>query len=369
MQRMLEAGVHFGHRERYWNPKMAPYIYGVRYQLHIIDLGKAVPLLERAMHFVSEIAAKNGRVLWVGRKYIAQNIVSAEATRCDMPYVNQRWLGGMLTNYKTIRHSVKRLTHLEEFLENEAMLLGMTKKEILNLNREKDKLKCNLGGIQLMKGLPDALFVFDVGRERIAVKEANRLKIPVIGIVDTNRDPEGIDYIIPGNDDSVRAIELYASLLADTIIESRKQSVIGQVDVGHDVKRSSMKKVIVKKKRTSVKRVQTKIADQKEVDQEVDQKDDQKETGTASQVPSSKKRVDRNVKAKASVKPASKKAPAEQRVAEKKEATKKPVKKPSVAKKDEEKTVKKEKEVKKAKASPTSSKVKTKSEEKPVDGA
>ncbi len=254
---MLEAGVHFGHRQRYWNPKMKPYIYGLRYQLHIIDLGKTVPLFEGAMRFVKQVASKNGRILWVGTKYVARKAVTEHAQRCDMPYINHRWLGGMLTNYKTIRNSVKRLTNLEELLLNERMLKSMTKKEILNLTREKDKLDRNLGGIKSKPGLPDALFVFDVGYECIAVKEANHLGIPVIGIVDTNRSPEGIRYLIPGNDDSVRAIELYATILADTIIEARDEAAIEDAarTIGRSGTTSSQKseKVTVKTRRVAKK--------------------------------------------------------------------------------------------------------------------
>lgn len=220
MQDMLKAGVHFGHQTRYWNPKMASYIYGSRNKIHIINLGKTLPLFQDALNFLSGVAAKKGKILFVGTKYAAQEIITQEAERCKMPYVNRRWLGGMLTNYKTIRQSIKRLKELEAMFES-GKFGRLTKKEILGLTREKDKLMANLGGIKNMGGIPDALFVVDVGHERIAVLEANRLGIPVVGIVDSNNDPDGISYVIPGNDDSTRAIRFYASTIADVILDAR----------------------------------------------------------------------------------------------------------------------------------------------------
>lgn len=220
IQSMLKAGVHFGHQTRYWNPKMAEFIYGSRNKIHIIDLGKTLPLLQDALNFIGGVAAKKGKILFVGTKYAAQEIVQAEAERCKMPYVNRRWLGGMLTNYKTIRQSIKRLKELEAMFES-GKFGRLTKKEILGLEREKDKLMNSLGGIKNMGGIPDALFVIDVGHERIAIREANRLGIPVIGVVDSNNDPDGISYVIPGNDDSTRAIRFFASSVADTILEAR----------------------------------------------------------------------------------------------------------------------------------------------------
>lgn len=220
MQDMLKAGVHFGHQTRYWNPKMSSYIYGSRNKIHIIDLGKSLPLFQDAINFVSGTAAKKGKVLFVGTKYAAQDIVKAEAERCGMPYVNHRWLGGMLTNYKTIRQSIKRLKDLEAMFESQKFG-RLTKKEILNLEREKEKLLNSLGGIKNMGGIPDVLFVIDVGHENIAVREANRLGIPVVGVVDSNNDPDNIAYVIPGNDDSTRAIRFYAKTMADVILEAR----------------------------------------------------------------------------------------------------------------------------------------------------
>ena len=220
MQDMLKAGVHFGHQTRYWNPKMGTYIYGSRNKIHIIDLGKSLPLFQDAINFVSGVAARKGKVLFVGTKYAAQSIISEEAERCGMPYVNHRWLGGMLTNYKTIRQSIKRLKDLEAMFESQKFG-RLTKKEILNLEREKDKLLNSLGGIKNMGGIPDALFVIDVGHEYIAVREANRLGVPVVGVVDSNNDPDDISYVIPGNDDSTRAIRFYAKTMADVILDAR----------------------------------------------------------------------------------------------------------------------------------------------------
>lgn len=220
IQDMLKAGVHFGHQTRYWNPKMSTYIYGSRNKIHIIDLGKTLPLFEDALNFISSTAAKKGKILFVGTKYAAQDIIQQEAERCKMPFVNRRWLGGMLTNYKTIRQSIKRLKELEAMFES-GKFGRLTKKEILNLDREKDKLMNSLGGIKQMGGIPDALFVVDVGHEKIAVREASRLGIPVIGVVDSNNDPDDIAYVIPGNDDSTRAIRFYASMVADVILEAR----------------------------------------------------------------------------------------------------------------------------------------------------
>lgn len=220
MRDMLKAGVHFGHQTCHWNPKMASYIYGSRNKIHIINLEKTAPLMSDALNFIGSIAAKKGKVLFVGTKPAACNIIKEEAQRCRMPYVDHRWLGGMLTNYKTIRQSIKRLKELEAMFEKNAFG-RLTKKEILQLTREQAKLDRALGGIKNMGGLPDALFVVDVGHENIAVAEAKRLSIPVIGIVDTNNSPDGISYVIPGNDDSVRSIELYTRAVADCILEAR----------------------------------------------------------------------------------------------------------------------------------------------------
>jgi small subunit ribosomal protein S2 len=218
MQAMLESGVHFGHQTRYWDPKMEPYIYGERNKIHIINLDKTLPLFKKALDYAKLIGSRKGKILFVGTKPAAQEILQEEALRCNMPYVNHRWLGGMLTNYKTIRQSIKQLKELTQMQET-GELDKLIKKEALTLTREMQKLERSLGGIKDMGGLPDALFVIDVGYEYIAIREANRLKIPIIGVVDTNRDPQDIDYIIPGNDDSRSAIKFYASAMANAILE------------------------------------------------------------------------------------------------------------------------------------------------------
>lgn len=223
MKEMLRAGVHFGHQCRYWNPRMEPYIFGSRNKIHIINLEATVPALEAALKQVSEYTSKGKKILFVGTKRAAAKIVRREAERCEMPYVNHRWLGGMLTNYKTIRGSIRRLKELEE-QEQDGTFERLIKKEALMLIRARKKLERGIGGIKDMGGLPNALFVIDVDHERIAVTEANSVKIPVIGVVDTNADPAGVDCVIPGNDDAIRAIELYATAIADACLEGRKRA-------------------------------------------------------------------------------------------------------------------------------------------------
>ncbi len=220
MRQMLEAGVHFGHQTRYWDPKMAPYIFGARGKIHIINLEKTLPLLVDAMNFIGGVAAKRGTVIFVGTKRAASKSIAEEAERCGMPYVSHRWLGGMLTNFRTIRQSVKRLRQIEK-MEEDGSFARLLKKEVLQLTREREKLEKTLGGIKDMKNLPNAMFVVDVGHEDIAVKEARKLGIPVVGVVDTNCSPNDIDYIIPGNDDAIRSIRLYAQLAADAVLEGR----------------------------------------------------------------------------------------------------------------------------------------------------
>ena len=230
MKEMLRAGVHFGHQCRYWNPKMEPYIFGSRNKIHIINLETTLPALNDALQQVTEFASRGKKILFVGTKRAAARIVQREAERCEMPYVNHRWLGGMLTNYKTIRGSIRRLKELEE-QEQDGTFERMTKKEALMLMRARKKLERSIGGIKEMGGLPDALFVIDVDHERIAVTEANSVKIPVIGVVDTNADPDGVQYVIPGNDDAIRAIELYATAVADACLEGRKRADALQPDI------------------------------------------------------------------------------------------------------------------------------------------
>lgn len=224
MRQMLEAGVHFGHQTRYWNPKMAPYIFGHRNKIHIINLEKTLAMYQDALKYVRQLAANRGSILFVGTKRQAREILREEALRCAMPFVDHRWLGGMLTNFKTVKQSIKRLKEMEQMAED-GTFESMAKKEALGLQRELTKLQRSLGGIKELSGLPDALFVIDVGYQKGAIAEAVKLGIPVVGVVDTNHSPEGIGYVIPGNDDSSRAIRLYARGIADAVLEGRSQSV------------------------------------------------------------------------------------------------------------------------------------------------
>ena len=223
MRDMLEAGVHFGHQTRFWNPKMRPYIFGERNKIHIIDLEKSLPLYNDALNFLGRMAASGGTILFVGTKRAASECIAAEAQRCGMPYVNRRWLGGMLTNYRTVKQSIKRLKELEALIE-EGGLDRVSKKEGLSLRRELAKLERGLGGIKNMDGIPDVLFIIDVGYEKIAVAEAMTLGIPVVAIVDTNNAPDGVDYIIPGNDDAIRSIGLYVRGAATAVLEGRESA-------------------------------------------------------------------------------------------------------------------------------------------------
>ena len=223
MREMLEAGVHFGHQTRFWNPKMAPYIFGHRNKIHIINLEKSLPMLQSATKFAQQLSANRGTILIVGTKRQARDTVAAEAQRAGVPFVNQRWLGGMLTNFKTVKTSIKRLKDMKA--QQEAGLESLSKKEQLVFTREIEKLEKDIGGIQDMAALPDAIFVVDVGFHKIAIAEAKKLGIPLIGVVDTNHSPEGIDYIIPGNDDSAKAVDLYVRAMADAIIEGRNNAV------------------------------------------------------------------------------------------------------------------------------------------------
>jgi small subunit ribosomal protein S2 len=231
MRQMLEAGVHFGHQTRFWNPKMSQYIFGERNRIHIINLEKTLPLYNDAAAFVRQVVTDGGRVLFVGTKRSARDGIRQEASRCGMPYVSHRWLGGMLTNFKTVRQSIRRLTSLDEMAQN-GTLEQHSKREAQSLRRERDKLERSLGGIKEMESLPDILFVIDVGHEKIAIHEARKLGIPVVAVVDTNCAPDDIDYVIPGNDDAMRAIQLYAAGIADAVIEGR--SSIAEVPTGED---------------------------------------------------------------------------------------------------------------------------------------
>ncbi|MBI3545236.1 MAG: 30S ribosomal protein S2 [Gammaproteobacteria bacterium] len=252
MRQMLEAGVHFGHQTRFWHPKMRPYIFGERNRIHIINLEKTLPLFNEAMVYLTKLAANGGTILFVGTKRQALEIIGEEAARCGSPYVNHRWLGGMLTNYRTVKKSIERLKMLESVLSDETSSKKLSKKELLTLDRERIKLEKSLGGIKEMSGLPDAVFVVDVGHEYIAVSEANKLNIPVVGVVDSNCKPDGVDYVIPGNDDAIRAIRLYAQAAADAILlgrEKRQETLVASDDEFIEVKEEPAKiKVMAKKK-------------------------------------------------------------------------------------------------------------------------
>lgn len=258
MRDLLEAGVHFGHQKRFWDPKMAPYIYGEREKLHIINLDETLPRFMQLLEAIAKITSKRGKILFVGTKHAATDVVREEAVRAGMPYVNKRWLGGMLTNYKTIRQSIKRLKELEALLENTKLLASKTKKEVIMIQREKEKLAVNLDGIKNMGGLPDMLFVIDVKREKIAIMEAKRLGIPVAAIVDTNADPETVDIVVPGNDDAIRAIRFYCKAIADVIIESRR--VFIEEDLQREKERAEKAKAKAKPKgaTTEIKKVSKK---------------------------------------------------------------------------------------------------------------
>ncbi len=259
MRQMLEAGVHFGHQTRYWNPKMAPYIFGERNKIHIINLEKTLPLFNEAINFLGKMASNGGRILFVGTKRSSRDTIMEQAKRCTMPYVNYRWLGGMLTNFQTVKQSIKRLKDLEQ-MDQDHSIDRRGKKEILQLRRELDKLERSLGGIKDMGSLPDALFVIDVGYERIAVREANKLNIPVVAVVDTNNSLTGVDYVIPGNDDAIRAVQVYTKAAADAISEGVAQARVMtgsedefvELDEGGDVK--TLKKRTAAKKPSSKKK-------------------------------------------------------------------------------------------------------------------
>ena len=258
MRDLLKAGAHFGHQTRYWNPKMAPFIFGARNKIHIIDLELTVPALDKAISIVRGMAQSKNKVLFVGTKRAASKIVKEQAERSGQPYVNHRWLGGMLTNWKTIRQSIKRLRDLEAKM-GDGTLEKISKKEALDLSRQLEKLERSIGGIKDMGGLPDAIFVVDVNHEKIAIQEANKLGIPVIGIVDTNSDPDGVDIVIPGNDDAIRAIELYSAAIADACIEGAAESLgkSDYVEVADDAEAPAAevaeKKAPAKKKVTAKK--------------------------------------------------------------------------------------------------------------------
>ena len=261
MRQMLEAGMHFGHQTRYWNPKMANYIFGERNKIHIINLEKTLPMFNDSMNFLGKMVANGGKVMFVGTKRSARDSIREEAQRCGMPYVNYRWLGGMLTNFKTVKQSIKRLKDIESMAED-GSLERLNKKEVLQISREQDKLERSLGGIKDMARLPDAIFIIDVGHEKIAINEARKLGIPVVGVVDTNNSPEGVDYVIPGNDDAIRAIQLYLAAAADAILDAKSAAPVqsqeaaqGDAEAAPAPKKKAVKKKAVKKKAAKKKAV------------------------------------------------------------------------------------------------------------------
>ncbi len=340
MRQMLEAGVHFGHQTRYWNPKMAPFIFGERNKIHIINLEKSLPLAREASAFVKATIADGGTVLFVGTKRAAREAVRTHAVRCEMPFVCQRWLGGMLTNYKTIRQSVKRLKTLEAMAED-GTFEGLTKKEVLGLSREQEKLERSLGGIKDMRSLPDVMFVVDVDHEDIAIREARKLGIPVVAIVDTNCSPEGVDYVIPGNDDAMRAIELYSGLIADAVIDGK--SSLPEVALGEDEfveldedgkpkktrgRKKAAKKPAAKKKaakKTAAKKAPAKKtdaddkADEKKADEKAEAKADKAEEKKADEKKADDAKADKAEKAEAKKedKPADDQVPSGEKAEEK----------------------------------------------------
>ncbi|MDP2901726.1 MAG: 30S ribosomal protein S2 [Methylovulum sp.] len=234
MRQMLEAGVHFGHQTRYWNPKMANFLFGARNKIHIIDLEKTLPLFNDAMNYLGQMAANKGTILFVGTKKAARKVVAEEAARCGMPYVNHRWLGGMMTNFKTIKKSINRLKELEAMKADGTLYQRFAKKEALGMERELEKLERSLGGIKDMKGIPDVIFILDVGYEKNAISEAKKLGIPVVGIVDSNNSPEQIDYVIPGNDDSIRAVKLYCESVCAAVMEAKAATLGLSAKSGED---------------------------------------------------------------------------------------------------------------------------------------
>jgi small subunit ribosomal protein S2 len=257
MRQMLEAGMHFGHQTRYWNPKMSNYIFGERNKIHIINLEKTLPMFNDAMNYLGKMTANGGKILFVGTKRSARDSIREEAERCGMPYVNHRWLGGMLTNFKTVKQSIKRLKDLET-MATDGSFERLNKKEVLQLNREQEKLEKTLGGIKEMARLPDVVFVIDVGHENIAINEAKKLGIPVVAVVDSNNSPENVDYIIPGNDDAIRAIQLYLAAAADSILEAKAAAPVQKPADEEVESKAAPKKKAVKKKAVKKKAVKKK---------------------------------------------------------------------------------------------------------------
>ncbi len=336
MREMLEAGVHFGHQTRFWNPKMAPFIFGERNKIHIVNLEKSLPMFNEATSYLGKIASQKGKVLFVGTKRAAHDSVKAAAESCNMPYVNHRWLGGMLTNFRTVRQSIRRLKELEEMAENNSYDVR-NKKEILNLQREQEKLNKTLGGIKDMGGLPDALFVIDVGYEKIAVQEASKLGIPVVGIVDTNNSPDDIEYIVPGNDDSMRAINLYARLAAEAINDGKASIVVA---AGNDelIELDEDGSVVANsgKAKAAPKKVAVTAKAKSETAQEAPVETEEKTEVTAEEAEDKAAATKKAATKKAATKKAATKKAATKKAATKKAATKKAATKKAEAKKEAE---------------------------------
>jgi len=317
MRDMLQAGVHFGHRTRYWNPKMKPYIFGARNKIHIINLEHSLPMFNDALNYLGSVAARKGKVLFVGTKRSASKIVKEEATRCEQFFVDKRWLGGMLTNYKTIRQSINRLKELEKQSED-GTFERLTKKEGLLLSREMTKLEASIGGIKNIGGLPDVLFVIDADHEHIAVAEARKLGIPVIAVVDSNSNPDGVDHIIPGNDDAISAIHLYLSSAADTIIEGRQSTATVPTEGSSSDEYAEEVKNVEKIEKDEKKVKVVKIKKPKVVTQKADEPAESKGAPEAEVTEEEAKAEDTEIKAEAQ--------PQVKKVTKKKEVTEEPAK-------------------------------------------
>ena len=341
MRDMLQAGVHFGHQTRFWNPKMSQYIFGSRNKVHVINLENTVPAFNEALDVLRAEAAKGNQVLFVGTKRAAHKIIKEQAERCGMPYVSHRWLGGMLTNYKTIRASIRRYRELET-QQNDGTFDKLTKKEVLMRTRMKDKLENSIGGIKDMNGLPDILFVVDVDHERIAINEANKLGIRVVGIVDTNSDPDGVDHIIPGNDDSIRAIKLYAASVADTILEGKAQAAtVTSKDEFIEVEEKSAEKVELN---PEAEVAAEKVDPKAEAEVVAEEPAVEATPESAEEKPAAKKAPAKKAPAK---KAAAKKAPAKKAPAKKAPAKKAPAKKAAAKKAPAKKAAAKNQQLKK----------------------
>jgi small subunit ribosomal protein S2 len=339
MREMLEAGVHFGHQTRFWNPKMAPFIFGERNKIHIINLEQTMPMCRDAVNYLGKVASKKGKVMFVGTKRAASESIKEEALRCGMPFVNHRWLGGMLTNFRTVRASIKRLKELEDMAASNSYE-KISKKEILNLSREQEKLEKTLGGIKEMGGLPDVLFVIDVGYEKIAVQEATKLGIPVVGVVDTNNSPDHIEYIVPGNDDSMRAIKLYTRLVADAILDAKQSIAIAAssaelIEVDADeapAAKSSVK--ITAKKATTAAAAKPATEEKPAAEAEATQAEATEAVGESEEVAAAEVKADAEVaEVEAAPKKAAVKKAATKKAATKKAATKKAAPKKAATKK------------------------------------